>query len=119
MPALRGLRQPAVGRRLDFETPVAGHLTCAWIVVTDVRHDIDVAPARDRGLDMDALGETPAALDHRVGCIDAIDNNGHARPAWNHDIEAVASRSRPRRSDQNGQRQPSAHCLESRLLATL
>src|ERR1700692_2221207 len=119
MPALRGPRQPAVGRRLDFETPVAGHLTSARIVMTDVRPDINVAAAIDRGLDMDALGETPVAFDHRVGCVDAIDDDGHARPAWNHDIEAVASRSRPRRSDQNGQRQPSAHCLESRLLAAL
>jgi hypothetical protein len=50
MIALGGLRQPAVGRRFDFKSPVARLTTGARIVVTDVRRGINVAAAIDRGL---------------------------------------------------------------------
>ena len=37
---------------------------------------------------MYALAKAPIAFDHRIGCIDAVDDDGHARPARNDDIEA-------------------------------
>ena len=60
--------------------------------MTDMRLGIDVAAAIDGRLDMDALAKTPVAFDHRVGCIDAVDDDGHAGAAGNHDVGTVARR---------------------------
>src|SRR5260370_27899100 len=99
MIALSGLRQPAVGRRLDFEAPVARQMTCTRIVMTDVRREIDIAAAIDRGLHLLALAQTPFAFDDGVRSVDAINDDGHARAAGPYDVEAAAGESRPRRSD--------------------
>ena len=81
--------------------------------MTDVRLGIDVAAAIDRRLHMHALAEAPVAFDHRIGCIDAVDDDGHAGAAGNHDDgTAAAGQSRQRRSDQNGQCQADAHHSE-------
>src|SRR5690242_4073270 len=72
--ALRRPRQPAVGRRLDFETAVARLMTGARIVMSDVRREIDVAAAIDRGLHMHVLGEAPVAFDDGIRCIDAVND---------------------------------------------
>src|ERR1700730_5850672 len=109
MVALRGLRRPAVGRRLDFETPVARQTTGARIVMTDVRRKIDIPAAIDRGLHLLALAETPFAFDDGVGCVDAVNDDGHAGAAGYYDIEAAPGHARPRRSDQKCQCQASAH----------
>jgi hypothetical protein len=116
MIALGGLRQPAVGRRFDFKPPVARLTTGARIVMTDVRRGIDVAAAIDRGLHMHALAEAPVAFDDGIGCIDAVNDDGYAGAARNHDDGSAVGQGRPRRSDQNCQCQPSTHHLESRSL---
>ena len=46
------------------------------------------------GCDLVALAETPLTLDHRIGCIDAVDDDGHAGAAGNYDIEAAAGKGR-------------------------
>src|SRR6266404_2352459 len=109
METLGATRQPAVGRRFDFETPVAWHATCARIVMTDVGSEIDVAAAINRGLHLLTPAETPFAFDHGIGCVDAVNDDGHAGAARNHDVEAAAGKGRPRRCDQNRQCQASAH----------
>src|ERR1700682_5218066 len=103
MVALRGLRPPGVGRRLDFETPGTRAQTGPPRVTTDGRRKIDIPPAIDRGLHLLALAETPFAFDDGVGCVDAVNDDGHAGAAGNYDIEAAAGQSLPRRSDQNCQ----------------
>src|ERR1700687_1200226 len=99
----------AAGRRFDFETPVARRMTGARIVMTDVGHEIDVAAAIDRGLHLLALAETPFAFDHGVGCVDAVNDDGHAGAAGHYDIETAAGKGRGRRSDHNCQCHPGAH----------
>src|SRR5450756_1014984 len=79
MIALGGLRQLAVGWRLHFETPIAGQMARTRVIVTDGRHGIDVAAAIDRGHHMHALGKAPIALDDRIRCVDAVDDDGDAR----------------------------------------
>src|ERR1017187_8790133 len=83
--ALGGLRQLAVGGRLDFETPVARHMTGAGIIMSDVRPGIDIATAIDRGLHMHALAKAPIAFDDGVGYVDAVNDDGHAGAAGNDD----------------------------------
>ena len=58
--------------------------------MTDAGLEIDVAAAINRRLHMDALAETEVAFDHGIGRIDAVDDDGHAGAAGNHDIEALA-----------------------------
>jgi hypothetical protein len=67
--------------------------------MTDVRREIDIAAAIDRGLHLLALAETPFAFDDGVGSVDAVNDDGHAGAAGNYDVEAAAGESRPRRSD--------------------
>ena len=38
---------------------------------------------------MHALAETPVALDDGIGCVDAVNDDGHAGAAGNHDDGAV------------------------------
>src|SRR5207302_1526166 len=109
MEALGGLRQPAVGRRFDFKTPVARQATSARVVMSDVWRGIEVAAAIDPGLNLPALAKTPLALYDRVGCVDAVNDDGHARPTRNHDIEAAAGKSGQRRFDQNRECYANAH----------
>ena len=72
--------------------------------MTDIGHGIDVAAAIDRWLHLHALAEAPFAFDHGIGCIDAVNDDGHAGAAGNHDLEtAAAGKSRGRRSDQKCQ----------------
>ena len=46
--------------------------------MADLGLGIDMAAAIDRRLDMDALGQTPIALDHRIGGVDTINDDGYA-----------------------------------------
>src|SRR5471032_1055595 len=102
MIALGGLRQPAVGRRLDFETAVARHVTGTRIIMADARLDIGDAAAIDRGLYMHALAKTPVAFNDGIGCVDAVNDDGHPGAAWNHDDgTAGAGEGAQRGSDQN------------------
>src|SRR5258705_10625256 len=109
MEVWRAKRQLAVGRRFDFKTAVARHTTGARIVMTDLGAEIDVAAAVDRGLHLLTPAETPFAFDHRIGGVDAVNDDGHVGAARNHDVEAAASEGRWRRSDQNREGQASAH----------
>src|SRR5258708_25866106 len=65
MVALGGLRQFAVGRRLDFETPVARPMTEAWGGVTDARHTIDPPAPHEHARHPPAFGPTTLSLDTR------------------------------------------------------
>ena len=69
--------------------------------MSDVWRGIEVAAAIDPGLNLLALAKTPLALNDRVGCVDAVNDDGHARPTRNHDIEAAAGKSGQRRSNQD------------------
>jgi len=51
--------------------------------MTDIRHGLDGMTAIHRGLNVQALAETPVALDDGVGGIDAIDDDGHPGAAGN------------------------------------
>ncbi len=115
MIALRGLRQLAVGRRLDFEAAVAWRVTGTRIVMTDMRIGIDDAAAIDGGLHMHVLGEAPVTFDHGIGRIDAINDDGHTGAAGNHDDGTAVGQGRPARSDQNGQCEACAHGFRFRL----
>src|SRR5258707_12811202 len=109
MIALRARRKLAVGGRLDFETRVARHTTGARILMTDLGTKIDVAAAINRGLHLLTPAETPFAFDHGIACVDAVNDDGHAGAARDHDVEAAAGKGRPRRADQNRQCQATAH----------
>src|SRR5476649_2612022 len=120
MIALRGLRQPAVGRRFDFKTPIARYMTGTRIIMSDARLEIDEAAAKDRGLHMLSLVETPIAFDDGIGCIDAVDNDGHAGAAWNHDDGTIAAgEGRQRRSGQNDDCKSGTHGLKIPFLAAI
>ena len=54
---LRRMRQPAIGRRFDFETTIAGHMARARIIMTDMRHRVDIAPAINGGLHLHILAK--------------------------------------------------------------
>jgi len=119
MIARRGLRQLAIGRRLDFETPVAWLQTGARVPMTDLRHRIDDTAAIDRGLDVQALAEAPIAFDDGVGGIYSVNDDGDAGTAGNHDHRPGFGRGGPnRRSDQNGQCHASAHRFGFRFCET-
>src|SRR4249919_1800344 len=94
---------------LDFQTPITRIATETRIVVTDRR--LEDRPATvDGGLHMDTLAEAPVALDNRVGCVDAINDDGHPRAARNHDVRAIAAgKGGPGRPDQNRQCKCCAH----------
>jgi hypothetical protein len=94
MIALGRLRQPAVRRRFDFQTPVTRHAAGTRIIVADARNGIDIAAAVDGRPDLVALAETPLTLAYRLGCIHSVDDNGHAWATWNDDIEAAAGKGR-------------------------
>ena len=94
MIALRRLRQPPVGGRFDLQPAVARPMTGARIVVSDIGKRIDKTAAIDGRGDMTALGKSPIALDHRIGCVDAVNDDGHAGAAGNDDVEAAAGKSR-------------------------
>src|SRR5262245_40298762 len=89
-----------------------------WIVAADIGSGVDVAATIDGGLHLLALAETPLSLDHRIGCIDAVDHDGHAGPAWNNDVETARAAGKGRRChrDQNCQCYACPHRLESRFL---
>src|SRR5665213_3813685 len=103
MKTLRRLRQDAARRRFDFKPPVASQITSTRIIMTDRRLRIDRASAIDGRLHVNAAAETPVAFDDGIGCIDAVDDDGYAGAAWNHEVETFAGNSRQRRSDQNRQ----------------
>src|SRR5579859_1439545 len=103
MKTLGGARL-AFRRRLDFQPPIAGQMTCARIVVANIRRRLDQAAAVNRWLHVDALAEAPIAFDDGIGCIDAVDDDGHTGAAWNHDVRTVAAgRGARNRCDQNRQ----------------
>ena len=85
--------------------------------MSDIRHRIDIAAAIDRGLHMHALAETPIALDHRIGCIDAIDDDGNAGPAGHHDRKAAAGQSRATSMPINNASATPTRIPESRFLS--
>jgi hypothetical protein len=124
----RRLRRPglmkALGRlwpagRLYLQSTVAGHLAQARKIMTDMGFGIDETTAIHRGLDMDALGKAPVPLDDGIGGINAVDDDGHAGPAWNHNDGAAApGAGSPRRPHQNGQCKTSAHYSKIQKLAT-
>src|SRR5258708_37665374 len=99
MIALRGLRQLAVGRRLDFEAPVARRVTGRRIEMTDMQIGIDRAATINGGLPMHALAETPVAFDHGIGCVDAVNDDGHTGPAGNDDDRTAVGHAGPARTD--------------------
>src|ERR1700761_8884199 len=103
MKTLGRFRQRAVRRRLDLEPAIAGLVTEARIIVADIGLDVDVAAAIDRRLAVIAAAEAELALDYRIGCIDAVDDDGHAGTAGNHNVKTLAGQARRRRSDRNGQ----------------
>ena len=114
MIALGRLRQFAVRRRLDFHPPVSGQAAGTRIVMTNMRHRIDIAATVDGRLDMGALAQPPIALDHRIGCVDAVNDDGYAGTAWNHDLEAAAGKGGRCRRDEKCQCDADAHRLGSR-----
>src|SRR4051812_33348641 len=89
-------------------------MPCARIIMADVWNRIDVAATIDGRLHMRALAETPVALDHRIGCIEAVNDDGYADTARNHDFKAAAGKSRRRRRHQDCQCHANAHCPEPR-----
>src|SRR5207244_5513234 len=88
--ALRGLRQLAVRRRLDFEAAVAGRMPGARIIMPDIRRVVDVTAAVNGWLKIVAFAETERAFDDGVGHVDAVNNDGNAGTPGNHKIEALA-----------------------------
>src|SRR5665213_3067293 len=99
MKTLRRLPQDTAGWRFDFKPPVARQMTGARIIMADLRLGIERAAAINGRLHVDAAAETPVAFDHRIGDVDAVDDDGHAGAARNHEIESLAGDSRQRRSD--------------------
>src|SRR6516225_4172610 len=83
-------RQLAVGRRLDFETPIARPQPHARIVMADIGFKVDIAAAEHGRLILHALAEPETAFHDSIGNIDAIEQDRHARTAWNHQIESLA-----------------------------
>ena len=65
----------------------------------------------DDGSGMVAPFKAPIAFDHRIGCVDAIDDDGHARLARDHDRKAAAGQSRRRHRRQKCQCYACAHSL--------
>src|SRR5829696_3824812 len=114
MIALGRLRQSAVRRRLDFQPPVTGHAAGARIITADVRNGIDIAAAIDGRLDLVALAETPLTLDHCIGSVDTINDDGYAGTAGNHNVEATAGKGCRIRRDEKCQCDAKAHRLGSR-----
>jgi hypothetical protein len=94
METFRLWRQLAVRRRLDLEAAIAGPMSSAWIVMADPRFSLDEPAAVNRRLHMNAFGQTPVAFDHRVGGVDAVDDDRHASAAWNDERNAVIGRRR-------------------------
>ena len=82
--------------------------------MTDIRNRIDVAAAVNGRLDLVALAQPPLALDHRIGCVDAVNDDGYADAARNHDIEATAGKGGRIRRDEKCQCHADAHRLGSR-----
>src|SRR4051812_30979160 len=109
MKALGRLRQFAVGGWPDLGSSVARRLTEGWIIMADVWDRADTTSAIYRGLDMDILAQPEIAFDDRVGGIDAVDDDGNARPARDDAIEAAPGKSRGCRAGQKGQCDHTAH----------
>jgi len=77
--------------------------------MTDLGGEIEVAAAINSRLHLLTPAEAPFAFDHSIGCVDAVNDDGHVGAAGNHDVEAAAGKGRQRRSDPNRQGQASAH----------
>ena len=72
-----------------------------------------IAAAVDGRLHLPVLAKTPFAFDHRIGCIDAVNDDGHVDAAGNDDVKTAAGESRRRHRHQDCQCHANAHCLES------
>src|ERR1700682_468771 len=114
--ALGRLRQPAARRRFDLKTPVTRQMARARVIVTDMRNLIDIAATIDGRLHLPVFAKAPFAFDHRIGCIDAVNDDGHAGAAGNDDVKTAAGESSRRHRHQDCQCHANAHCLESRPL---
>ena len=62
--------------------------------MTDLGAGIDVAAAINRGLHLLTPAKAPFAFDHSIGCVDAVNDDGHVGAARNHDVEAAAGKGR-------------------------
>src|SRR4051794_32931531 len=60
------LRQPAVRRRFDLETPVTRQMARTRIIMSDLRNRIDSAATINGRLHLGAFAEPPIALDRRI-----------------------------------------------------
>src|SRR6185437_12583083 len=103
MIALGRLRQSAVRRRFDLEAAIAGLVAEARIIMADIGLGLDDAAAIDGGLGVIALAEAKPALDHGIGRVDAVDDDGHPGAAGNDDVKTLAGAGRQHRSDQQAE----------------
>src|SRR6516165_6997966 len=101
--------------RLDLQTPVARHPARTWIVMADMRLQIDDTAAVNGRLHVNVLGKAPLAFDDRIRGVHAVDHDRHARTArdYNHGA-GVGGQGRSRCSKQNGKHKCSTHYLKSK-----
>ena len=86
--------------------------------MTDVRDGIVSVAAKDGGGRVPALAEAPIALDDRIRCVDAVNDDGNSGTTGNDQDGPALGHRRGGGSDQNGQYQASTHCCGFRLLRT-